>query len=92
MVYSGTFLLTASLIQFSPSAGRTRWLSTSTSTDDLLFLDDGTYAPDAFTMETTGDPNLSFSDRISMDKRSLQEEFKRLTESKARRQRDARQN
>lgn len=54
--------------------------------------DDPTYAPDALTVDSANDSNLSFSDRISMDKRSLQEEFKRLTESKARRQRDARQN
>jgi hypothetical protein len=69
--------------------------SSTASTADLVNFEDGmSFAlPETITMDGNGEPSLSYSERQSAyDKRSLQEEYKRFTETKARRQRDARQN
>jgi hypothetical protein len=73
-----------------------RWMSTSTaSAADLVNFEDAlSFAhPETITVDGNGEASFSYSERQSVfDKRSLQEEYKRLTESRARRQRDARQN
>mmetsp|Transcript_14313 Transcript_14313/g.14962 ORF Transcript_14313/g.14962 Transcript_14313/m.14962 type:complete len:318 (+) Transcript_14313:495-1448(+) len=70
-----------------------RWLSTSTvSTEDVMSGEEGdTVGPlESFNGDLSIGKSMSYSDRASaVDKRSIQEEFKRITESKARRKRDA---
>lgn len=75
-------LFHSSLSDFSPDGG-SRWISRSSiATEDLnLSQDEGTF--DRGTVDE--------SHNLSMDKRSIQEEYRRLTLTKARRQRDARQ-
>lgn len=82
------------LFCYNSDDGRaSRWLSTSTvSTEDVMSGEEGdTVGPlESFNGDLSIGKSMSYSDRASaVDKRSIQEEFKRITESKARRKRDA---